>query len=774
MRVRVLGNSRQKCSSQKMRLTASSGLSTQRRLRPNWVRRTVLAAVAFIVSSQIYACSPAPELLRSQYLLTDEDCIPDSIDDAVMPLTEPIAVIQSTQPNPDQTMAPRTRDPLQWPFAASSIWNMPIGSNAEYVDANIERAGHVQADIDHLYILQGSDPLRPLYSIGNWEIGRSTGTRYQAISLPIPDDLIIPDANIKHTPNNSAAFLMPDRRTLVQVNALTRDSPGGPIYGWRSTDEDLYGDGIEGGHAGSGLSSIGGTIRLGELTRQAPIRHALKVNLWGKRYFSFGKGAGGGSGYRWPATKVDSYANSRTYGGTTPGLMMGTLLAIPPGVTPASLGLETEPGRKLFRAFQNYGAYVADNTAWDAHAIEVENGVLEEFKAGYGYDFEGNSGAFYQDVMRLFAQLHIVDNNKPGHVGGGGTHRVPLAPTFDRVEGNLEVGTSADNRISGTHSADTLDGRAGDDTLHGKGGENYLTGGQGNDDLRAAGENDYLFGGNGYDHLIAGAGNDYLDGGNQMDSLSGGAGNDYLSGGSGRDEIDGGTGYDTLVEGDFDGDNFILTNTRLTGKGTDKLNGIEQVILSGDSNQNVFNARAFTAGSVQFRGGEGNDNLIGGGQADQLWGGMGSDRLVGGPGNDTLTGATIVNEPGTVDILTGNAGHDRFILGETRGSYYNDGDDSHSGRDDYARVTDFDPEQDTIQLSGSAADYLLQSVASAAGDLALTEIFWDVNRDGIVNATDELVAQVNHANRLTLNNAAFSFLNSCPGTIQSTASNHHS
>ena len=30
-----------------------------------------------------------------------------------------------------------TRDPLKWPFAQNSIWNMPIGSGAQYVPANL-------------------------------------------------------------------------------------------------------------------------------------------------------------------------------------------------------------------------------------------------------------------------------------------------------------------------------------------------------------------------------------------------------------------------------------------------------------------------------------------------------------------------------------------------------------------------------------------------------------------------------------------------------------
>ncbi|HSM84101.1 MAG TPA: hypothetical protein VLS96_20590, partial [Nodosilinea sp.] len=276
------------------------------------------------------------------------------------------------------TSPPTTRNPLSWPFAADSIWNQPIGSEAQYVDAAIRPAANLQVDEDHFYRLSDGDPLQPLFSIGNWENGRATGTIYQNIALPLPDDFAIADSRPGQTPNNAAAFLLPDGRTLVQVNALTRPGPeslasgttgpeetgpgelnpeetgpGQLVYGWRSANQDILGPGILGGHAGSGLSSIGGTLRPGELIGPDPIRHALKVNLWAERYFSYSVGAGGGRGYRWPADRADNYATATSYGGDNPALLLGSLLAIPPTVTPEQLGLETEAARKLFYALQD-------------------------------------------------------------------------------------------------------------------------------------------------------------------------------------------------------------------------------------------------------------------------------------------------------------------------------------------------------------------------------------------------------------------------------------
>lgn len=319
------------------------------------------------------------------------------------------------------------RDKYKQPFASDSPWNMPIGSGAVYVPAGIGKADWTAAEIDYIYTLRATDPLRPLLRPVYWGEGRCTeGARSEGIDLPIPDTLIVPDVDAVDTPNNAAAFLMPDGRTYVQVNALARCAEGGPVFGVRGPDESIYGQGIRGGHGGSGLSSVGGAIRKDELTGPEPIKHALKVNLWCARYCSFAS-----DGYRWPAQHADAYASPTSYGGPVPALRMGSLLALPPTVTESGLGLETEPGRKLFRAFQDYGAYVADDAHWDAHAIAVENGVLEQFSSQYGFTFEDTRGPFYRDVQKLFQALSVVDNNTATTVGGGGaTRRQPLAPAL--------------------------------------------------------------------------------------------------------------------------------------------------------------------------------------------------------------------------------------------------------------------------------------------------------------------------------------------------------
>jgi hypothetical protein len=316
------------------------------------------------------------------------------------------------------------RDKFLWPFSSTSPWNMPIGSKARYARVNIKPAPRFRVDLEYFYQLKASDPLRPVFGPSSWT-KRCSGKKSMHISLPVPDDLIIPDARKGYTPNNAAAFLLPDGKTLVQLEPLARCEKGGPVYGWRYFPNiDIYGSGIGGAHFGSGLSSIGGSVRLGELTDDQPIRHTLKVLIWGKKYLYYSKKV---PGYRWPADRADGYA-AKEYGGKDPQLVQGSLLAILPNINDKSLKLQTIPAKKLFYALQNYGAYIVDDAGWDTHGLAVEKGVLDEFQKKYGYSMHCSNCSFDRDMMKLFSALHVVTNNAPDRVGGGGDLRVPLAP----------------------------------------------------------------------------------------------------------------------------------------------------------------------------------------------------------------------------------------------------------------------------------------------------------------------------------------------------------
>lgn len=356
--------------------------------------------------------------------------------------SQPWEIVPQSQLSPDEAGEVGTRDPLKWPFAANSIWNMPIGSNANYIPANFGPADGTAGDDNYLIQTTSADPLRTVYAPGAWGQGRCTGTQKMGFDpIHVPDNLVVPDAtNVPYyTPNSSAAFLQPDGRSLIQVEPLARCEAGSNVYGyiacgWGST-QDIEGDGLCGGHMGSGLSSIGGEIRLGELTNDQPIRHSLQLEVWGRQYLAYDKNTST-PGYRWPAKQSDSYAGSPNgycsldpcKSHPNPSLVQGSLLAIPPSVTLESLGLETTAAKKLFAALQDYGGYIVDDSGISSYNLGVEKGVQDEFATTYGYSF--GTGAFHNDVNKLYAALQIIENNTPATIGGGGSPRAPLAPPF--------------------------------------------------------------------------------------------------------------------------------------------------------------------------------------------------------------------------------------------------------------------------------------------------------------------------------------------------------
>jgi hypothetical protein len=378
------------------------------------------------------------------------DASPDDQSAAGAPATAADAPAAATEaPTGNKSLASvvaaGARDPLKQPFASNSIWNMPIGSGARFVRANLNsRPGNnIWAQMpgidDEKIILKPTAPLVNInYSSAAWTgRNRCSATGGLMYQVPMPSNYIIPNTN----KNSSAVFLMRDGRTLVQTQPVARCTAGGPATSFaKFSSVDLYGTGITGAHGGSGLSAIGGSIRLGELrpgTTTGP-RHALKVNVYAKE--ALFRCTTRSACSRWPATTSDSYAvgwyGSATGNGNT-AMKMGALLAIPGSTSITSLGLETAPAKQLAWTLQNYGAYIVDDTYAPGFDISAEDGPdgskRTEFKRDWGFDMnqkvQGNT-PWMRDIQRLMRALSVVDNNSPTSIGGGGTPRQPLAPAI--------------------------------------------------------------------------------------------------------------------------------------------------------------------------------------------------------------------------------------------------------------------------------------------------------------------------------------------------------
>ncbi|HEY0647882.1 calcium-binding protein [Phenylobacterium sp.] len=204
-------------------------------------------------------------------------------------------------------------------------------------------------------------------------------------------------------------------------------------------------------------------------------------------------------------------------------------------------------------------------------------------------------------------------------------------------------GDGLDNAITGTSSADIINGNGGDDLVYAGLGNDIVNGGDGADQLSGEGGNDYLNGGNGADKMFGGDGND---------ALVGGAGADTMYGGTGNDSYNVDSTGDTVIEFSGQGTDEVFTtlSSYVLPSSVENLrfSGVGEFSGYGNALNNVIWGGA--SGDV-LQGFAGNDKLYGGAGRDSLYGGEGSDTLDGGS-----TGSTIGN------TLYGGAGDDVYII----------------------------------------------------------------------------------------------------------------
>lgn len=413
------------------------------------------------------------------------------------------------------------RDRWREPFSSDSIWNTAIGSDANFVAADLfangdwrGAPGSFHNDQDFLIRADASDPLTDWINQGDWDPDTGAGGKCGVQKLPhsgrpcegssrLTDGCVTqirlpknwtsatdcdgPASSSGHNcrspgdqkNNNAMALLLPDNETIVQMQPAYRcgyypkpllarwgnATDGGPTRFPNTTS--ILGDGTFGAHGGSGLSSIGGSIRLGELLPGPPIGHALKIELTNWWYYSRSQlqpptaANDGHTQYVWPATGSNAqFANATgtagTYNGTNRFLAPGALLAIPATVT---VKTTTQIGSKIKQAMVDYGAYIVDGAGHGPSsdpgrrnhvAICMDALVNAEMRRHFGFSMTYPAGVsmpgldpkqtpaankLYDDLLRIFRGLQIVKNNRPGHVGGGGTPRRPRKPPicFPRV-----------------------------------------------------------------------------------------------------------------------------------------------------------------------------------------------------------------------------------------------------------------------------------------------------------------------------------------------------
>lgn len=342
--------------------------------------------------------------------------------------------------------AEECRNPLVAPFNASSIWNVPLGEDAVFAAANLftntSDMPSLFIDEDYFVKTAPTDPLTVWRSQGHWNATPDCELFPWAPvvgSVPWPANLTITQSG-----NNALALLLPDGDTLVLTQPAYKCAPTAPLLSLFDRSHgrtSIRGAGNWGGHGGSSLNAIGGSLRLGELLPSSPApgpQHVLKIQLWAKRYY-FGSafGANWSSCFRWPALNCDGYGmDPSLYGGANPKLTPGALLAVPLAQLPALVArLATPPARALAWTFAHYGGLLCDDTYADRATFNAEHGFDASFEAAWGWPFvtwqgDARPGAkeWLQDVLTLWRALSIVDSNTRETPGGGGAPLQPPLP----------------------------------------------------------------------------------------------------------------------------------------------------------------------------------------------------------------------------------------------------------------------------------------------------------------------------------------------------------
>ena len=298
----------------------------------------------------------------------------------------------------DPTVVPaETRIAADWPFAATSPWNIGVGDGATFETATGTRTASlistsysawVNADqYSHpIFKASESDPMATVSRAG-----------YANVYYRIPNTAKPSGGNDMHM-----HVVEPNGRYIHESWKMQGTNPL-----WTTGYHvltDMWGPGVgQGGVRAYGGSAIGGLIRKWEIDK-GEVRHAIAIAITGTQLKS---------GYVWPATSQDGNA-STSYSGQVP---MGSFAAIPKSVDITTLGLSRE-GRILAKAMQDYGAYVVDRSS--CFCLFADPSMA-------GTTSLSNMRA---DVAKIRAQLRVVANNGPTNVNGGGGRWVAPAPAF--------------------------------------------------------------------------------------------------------------------------------------------------------------------------------------------------------------------------------------------------------------------------------------------------------------------------------------------------------
>jgi ribosomal protein S11 len=307
-----------------------------------------------------------------------------------------------------------SRDPSQTPFASTSVFNLPLGSGAQW-QANAQlsssnafiNTANGSGYNENIYTGTASDPLVTVTNTAG--AGGTSGTfqvHIPAGAVPAPggDETLSVDDTVTHTWYGFGGFQWTSATTAT-VN--------------QGSGESDYGSGIT--VANSNWDEGVGTLRESDL-KGGTIDHMLRMELPTDMLESYSKTSTSAlAPYAWPQTAEDGFAingnGGPAYSGTIP---FGVTVGIPASAVEPAAVAANAGANMLWKALQDHGAMVRDSGG-----------------SGNTVIFQGDQNVSQNDPLilgmeqysaQIMAATEILANQGPNSVNGGGTPIVALDP----------------------------------------------------------------------------------------------------------------------------------------------------------------------------------------------------------------------------------------------------------------------------------------------------------------------------------------------------------
>ena len=305
-----------------------------------------------------------------------------------------------------------TRNPTDIPFASSSVWNIGIGSNAQW-------SASTDVDASQLHGLNGA------INAGAWGQPIYFGTASDPLVTVTNTDPLYPVPTQQfHIPANAVAAIGTDAHmsfydatqpgklwTYFGCSFVNGHDVTGGITTALGGVWDTTGDGLTNTVTpGSDYDYAAGVITDYDVS-QAAINHMVRLAISPDALKS--PGADWMQNIPWPNNHEDYYG-PRDYTGS---IVAGSTFGIPMSVNLNSLGL-SQGGLMLAKALQNYGGLWRDqggtNQVTFYSTPENENNpLIQQMRA---------------DMAKIVPVIEVMRNQGPNSVNGGGASVVPPLP----------------------------------------------------------------------------------------------------------------------------------------------------------------------------------------------------------------------------------------------------------------------------------------------------------------------------------------------------------